>query len=207
MVKFEVDKQIRDYFIMKAYKNTPKWKAGKNKRNIIGYGGLLTPVVLFFVLILFSLLGGNGIGKAILYSSIFSLISMIVLWPIAIVTLKAQIHNAKIVPENRKGDQVIFDEDLISYVYLNLTDGFMYETLIRYRDITKLQYSDLRKTLYVFCGYSTKVTKNAKSVKEFRLAKESGQYITIPMYYKNVDQMFAVMEQKSGLSIEIIEKQ
>ena len=207
MVKFEVDKQIKKYFITKAYKNTPKWKAGKNKRNIIGYGGLLTPVVLFFVLILFSLLGGNGIGKAILYSSIFSLISMIVLWPIAIVTLKAQIHNAKIVPENRKGDQVIFDEDLMLYVYLNLTDGFMYETLIRYRDITKLQYSDLRKTLFVFCGYSTNVTKNAKLVKEFRLAKDSGQYITIPMYYKHAEQLFNVVEQKSNLSIEIIEKQ
>ncbi len=206
MQKYTANPKLKDYLVKKAYKETQKWKAGKKKRMIWGYGGLAAPAVLFLVLLLVSFLTGKTVGQAIVYAAPVPLILMIVCWPVAIMTLKVQVHNAKLIPEDRKYDEVIFDEKQMTYTYACLSDGYMYETIIRYSDIIRLQHSVMRKTFFVFAGYRTKITKNGKVVHEIRLGKDSGQYIVIPLYFTEADAMMKNLSENCGIELERIEE-
>lgn len=206
MQKFVANPKLKEYIVKKAYKETAKWKAGKPKRMILGFGGFVLPFVVYAIMLLGNLIGGQTIGNAIVDASPAPLILIIVCWPIAIITLKSQNHNAKLIPEDRKYDEVILTEEQLTYTYSNTADGYMYETIIRYSDISRVQHSVMRKSLFVFGGYNTRITKNGKQIKEIRLRRESGQYITIPLYFDNAEDMLACLADHSRVTLERIEE-
>lgn len=206
MQKYVANPKLKEYIVKKAYKEKEKWKAGKSKRVILGFGGFALPFAVYSIMLLSNLIGGRTIGNAIVDASPAPLVLMIICWPIAIITLKFQNHNAKLIPEDRKYDEVILTEDQLTYSYSSTADGYMYETIIRYSDISRIQHSVMRRSLFVFGGYNTRITKNGERIKEIRLRRESGQYITIPLYFDNADEMLACLVDHSRVALERIEE-
>ena len=205
MVKYVVDSSRKKYLITKAYKESPEWQSGKKKRIILGYLFFSLPLILYCFIALIRFVMGDELLNVFTHSAIIPLILMIVLWPISIITLKVERHNAKIIPEDRTNDNVILSDNDMLYSYLNERDGYVYEYRMRYSDISRIQYSSSRYTLYVFGGFNVRYLSGAQLVRQEIFSKDKGQLFKIPMYFLDNDKMVDTIRNKSTISIENIE--
>ena len=187
---YKLDPKKKKYIIKNAYKNLPSWKAGKGKRKFAWFM-IFLPFLMFIILtIIFSLY--NSLNNAMINSATISLVVAIVSWSIGAIILSAQKHSKYTIPINRRNDELCFYENHLEYKYTASGDNNKNEkfiTTIKYRNISKIEYSVSRHKLFLFCNYETKSIYNRKG-KEIinRIVKfdtSSHLIYEIPMYFEN----------------------
>ena len=197
MLKYKVDKKKRKYILNKAYKETEEWKNGKTKRIVICYLPIALPMIFATVV---------AFIHFVLKINIFSLwawpiLSMIGLWPIGFINMNAVKFNRTLIPTNRKNDKVELNSEELLYTYKCSSDGIDYKYSIRYKHIEKMEYSDKRKTLFIFGKHSSDAMMNKKRV---AFPEGNCSYIQIPMYFD--ENMMKELMQLSKKDIVVIEE-
>lgn len=207
---FYADNHIRKRLISQEYKNTPTWQNSRKKRMALGYVPMTIPVVAVLMCVFVNLISVKSITDIIFDCLTVFGLTAVFLWPLGIITLKHQIHNAKIIPECRLHDRLIFNTDWLDYTFFNSATGYEEMYRIRYKDINIISYSVKRHTLYLFGGYSKRIlsvrtkTKTVLDVQSF--PKDRGLYFDIPMYYIERESIRKCLIDKTGLRIEIIDQ-
>lgn len=197
MLKYKVDKKKRKYILNKAYKETEEWKQEKAKRIIFCYTPLLLPVIFaMIVAFIYYVLGFKAYS---LWT--WPLLAMPVLWSVGFINMNAIIFNRTLIPTNRKNDVVRINDEELIYTYKCRTDKMDYKYSIRYNNISKMEYSDKRKTLFVFGKYSSDAMLGGKRI---CCPKGNCCYITIPMYFD--EDMMKELMQLSKKDIVVIEE-
>lgn len=203
---YQVDEKVRNHLIKKAFKETAEWKQGAAKRRM-AWLLLFLPLVIYGATFAVMGLSGASWGAAAVDSAPVPLIAMVVLWPISIVMLKAQFHNAKIIPEDRLYDEITLTEENLIYTYSCTSDGFVYRLTATYGHITKLQHSSRRKTLYVFAKYQTSISEKGKQPKALSgKGVAADPFIAIPLYLKDSEAMVEKLAECCNIPVERIEE-
>lgn len=170
---------------------------------------MVIPVVAVLICTFTGLMSVKSITDIIFDSMTAFGLTAVILWPLGIVTLKHQIHNAKIIPECRLYDRLIFNADWLDYTFFNRATGYEEAYRIRYKDIKNMSYSITRHTLYLFGGYRKQIistkTKTKAVLEAQSFSKERGLYVDIPMYFIEKESIRKHLIDKTGLRIRIIE--
>lgn len=206
---FYADNHIRKRLISQEYKNTPTWQNSRKKRMVLGYIPMAIPVVAVLMCVAIDLISVKPVTDIIFDTMTVFGLTAVFLWPLGIITLKHQIHNAKIIPENRLYDTLAFKPDWLDYTFFNRTTGYEEMYRIRYKDISIMSYSVKRHTLYLFGGYSKRILSIQTKVKTVldtqSFPKDRGLYVDIPMYYIEQEGIRKHLINKTGLRIQTIE--
>ena len=104
------------------------------------------PVVAVLMCVAIDLISVKPVTDIIFDTMTVFGLTAVFLWPLGIITLKHQIHNAKIIPENRLYDTLAFKPDWLDYTFFNRTTGYEEMYRIRYKDISIMSYSVFEST-------------------------------------------------------------